>query len=149
MKRYYKDDDLRWKIYFDKAQKLIIRKKYIQCVNMYYGYHRIEESMDNLKLFLLVLFIENKTERFSQLYKRNEIDSDIFLTMFKYSLAHENEFDELNRITNSNDELDVLFSFICNKDNNETRYHECLNILRNTKDYKIKRILDSITSSEE
>lgn len=143
-KRYYKNDDMRWRIYFNKGQRLLMRNKPRLCIEMYYNYHTIDESIDNVKLFLLALFIDNNTMRFIQLYKRNEIDSDIFLIMFKYSLLKENENEYLKKILDKEEDMDLLIALFLYKDTELELYQKYLNMLKNSKNHKILRILNDL-----
>lgn len=85
-RRQYNDSNVRHILYRNEIQGLIEKGKFKQAMSLFSRYTMKHENEDIMKLYLIVLFLNEKYEDFIIEFDKSEMDNDYFLDFYKYSL---------------------------------------------------------------
>lgn len=107
VRRLKSNKDTRSALYFNQAQQLLQRRKFTDALHVYLQYTMRDEDPDNVKLYLITLFHNQKWDDLIITMKHHKIKNEDIQMIYKFSLYQSKQFDILQPLLEQTD-LDYI-----------------------------------------
>jgi Ca2+/Na+ antiporter len=118
-KRQFKDKETRSDLYYNKAQMLLRRGKSKECLSMYQKYQMKSESIENMKLYFIALFMEKKFQTITEIFDDKIHVENEFITMYKHALHIEGKHQKLMPLLDERNIVDLIYLIEIKKEDNK------------------------------